>query len=161
MLGTTLGIALQLAIVVAGFAVLVEMAATAFTWIRWLGVAYLLYLGLKTWREAPADLNEMPAGTQKRVFLSGLGVALINPKTLLFNAAFLPQFIGQSMHVTTQLAILSAVFVATVLVGDSLWVMFAASARRWFGKFGALRNRVTGGFLIGAGIGLALARKSM
>lgn len=160
-LGTTLGIGLQLAIVVAGFAVLVEMAATAITWIRWLGVAYLVYLGFLTWNEPPSDLTEIPPDTQKRAFLRGLLVAVINPKTLLFNAAFLPQFLGQSMQGTTQLAILSAVFLLTILVGDSLWVAFAGSARKWFGKFHRLRNKVTGSFLLGAGIGLALARKSM
>jgi threonine/homoserine/homoserine lactone efflux protein len=93
--------------------------------------------------------------------LRGLGLAVINPKTLLFNAAFLPQFVGQSMQVTTQLVVLSGVFLVTIGIGDSLWVAFAGSARKWFGKFGRLRNRVTGGFLVGAGVGLALARRSM
>jgi threonine/homoserine/homoserine lactone efflux protein len=93
--------------------------------------------------------------------LHGLGLAVINPKTLLFAAAFLPQFVGPSMQVTTQLVVLSAVFLVTVGIGDSLWVAFAGSARNWFSNFGRLRNRVTGGFLIGAGVGLALARRSM
>ncbi|MFQ5983340.1 MAG: LysE family translocator, partial [Woeseiaceae bacterium] len=142
-------------------AVLLEMAATALTWIKWLGVAYLVYLGVRTWNEPASDLNEIRAETDNRAFLRGLGLSLINPKTLLFNAAFLPQFVGQSMQVTTQLAILSAVFLLTVAIGDSLWVGFAGSARKWFGRFGRLRNRVTGGFLVGAGVGLALARRSI
>jgi threonine/homoserine/homoserine lactone efflux protein len=160
-LGTTLGIGLQLAFVIAGFALLIEMAATTLTWIKWLGVAYLVYLGVRTWNERPSDLHAIDAVTEKSAFLRGLGLAVINPKTLLFNAAFLPQFIGQSMHVTVQLAVLSAIFVVTVCIGDSLWVAFAGSARNWFGGFGRLRNRITGSFLVGAGIGLALARKSM
>jgi threonine/homoserine/homoserine lactone efflux protein len=57
--------------------------------------------------------------------------------------------------------VLSAVFLVTVGIGDSLWVAFAGSARKWFSKIGRLRNRVTGGFLIGAGVGLALARKTI
>lgn len=160
-LGTTVGIGLQLAIVIGGLAVLVETAATALTWIRWLGVAYLIYLGLRTWNDPVSDLNELRTGTEKRAFFHGLGLAFINPKTLLFNAAFLPQFIDQSMHVTIQLVVLSAVFLITVGIGDSLWVAFAGSARTWLGRFGRLRNKVTGGFLVGAGAGLALARRSI
>ena len=160
-LGTTIGVGLQLAIVIGGFAVLLDLAATALTWIKWLGVAYLVFLGLRTWKEPASDLDGIAAGTGRQTFLRGLGLALINPKTLLFNAAFLPQFISQSSHVTTQLLVLSAIFLITVGIGDSLWVAFAGSARAWFGKVGRLRNRITGGFLIGAGIGLALARKSI
>jgi threonine/homoserine/homoserine lactone efflux protein len=158
--GTTIGVGLQLVLVVGGFAVLVDMAATGLTWVRWLGVAYLVYLGVKTWYEPASDLSEVRAGTHNRAFLRGLGIAVINPKTLLFNAAFLPQFVGQSMHVTTQLMILSAVFLMTLAIGDSLWVAFAGSARHWFSKIGRLRNRLAGGFLVGAGVGLALARKT-
>ena len=160
-LGTTLGVGLQLAFVIGGFAVLVDMAATTLTWIRWLGVAYLVYLGLRTWNELAWNLSEIRAGNENNAFLHGLGLAVINPKTLLFNAAFLPQFIGQSMHITTQLAILSTVFLITIGIGDSLWVAFAGSARNCFAKFGSLRNRIAGGFLVSAGFGLALARRSM
>lgn len=160
-LGTTLGVGLQLGIVMGGFALLLEMTATVLTWIKWLGVGYLVYLGLRTWREPVSDLNKIRPGTGKRTFVRGLGLSLINPKTLFFNAAFLPQFIGQSMHVTTQLGILSAVFLATVGIGDALWVVFAGSGRKWFEGIGRLRNRITGAFLIGAGAGLALARRSM
>lgn len=160
-LGTTLGVGLQLVFVVGGFAVLIEMAATALTWVRWFGVAYLVCLGIKTWNEPASDLSEIRAGTENKAFLRGLGLAVINPKTLLFNAAFLPQFVGQSMHVTAQLVILSTIFLITVAIGDSLWVAFAGSARKWFEKIGKLRNKIAGGFLIGAGVGLALARKSI
>ena len=86
---------------------------------------------------------------------------MINPKTLLFNAAFLPPFVGQSMPVSTQLAVLSAIFLLTIGIGDCFWVAFAGSARRWIGRVAKLRNRITGGFLVGAGIGLALARRSL
>jgi threonine/homoserine/homoserine lactone efflux protein len=160
-LGTTLGIGLQLALVVGGFALLLETAATALTWIKWIGVAYLIFLGIKTWKEPASDLGEIASGAGNLIFLRGLGLAVINPKTLLFNAAFLPQFIGQSTHITTQLLVLSAIFLITIGIGDSLWVACASSARTWFYKVGKHRNRITGGFLIGAGVGLALARKSI
>ena len=160
-LGTTLGVGLQLAFVIGGFAVMLDLAATALIWIKWLGVAYLVFLGIKTWIEPASDLREIAPGTGNLTFLRGVGLAVINPKTLLFNAAFLPQFIGQSLHVTTQLLVLSAIFLITLGIGDSLWVAFAGSARMWFRKVGRLRNRIAGGFLIGAGVGLALARRSI
>jgi threonine/homoserine/homoserine lactone efflux protein len=157
--GTTLGIGLQLAIVIAGFALLLDTTATALGWIRWLGIAYLVFTGVRTWRESVTELDGIRPGTDKRALLHGLGLSLINPKTLLFNAAFLPQFIGQSMHVTAQLVILSAVYLITVGIGDSLWVVFSGSARRWLARSGRLRSRITGGLLVGGGIGLALARR--
>ena len=67
-LGTTLGVGLQLMIVIGGFAVLIDMAATALTWVRWLGVAYLIYLGIRTWYEPAADLNEIRADTENSAF---------------------------------------------------------------------------------------------
>ncbi len=160
-LGTTLGVALQLAFVIGGFAVLLDLAATALTWIRWLGVAYLVLLGIKTWREPASDLGEVEAGAANLTILRGLGLAVVNPKTLLFNAAFLPQFVGESLHVTTQLLFLSAIFLFTLGIGDCLWVAFAGSARKWFVRVGKLRNRIAGGFLVTAGVGLALARKTI
>ena len=65
------------------------------------------------------------------------------------------------MHVTTQLLLLSAIFLITLGIGDCLWVALAGSARKWFVKVGRLRNRIAGGFLVTAGVGLALARKTI
>lgn len=160
-LGTTLGIGLQLTIVIAGFALLLQRTATALGWIRWLGVAYLVFAGIRTWRESVTDLNGPQQGADKRAFLRGLVLSLVNPKTLLFNAAFLPQFVDQSAQVATQLAVLSSAFLITIAVGDSLWVAFAGMARDWIVRFGSLRNKITAGVLVGAGVGLALARRSM
>jgi threonine/homoserine/homoserine lactone efflux protein len=57
--GTTFGIALQLALVIAGMAAVIELAGSALVWIKWLGVLYLLYLGFTTWREGPRDGVEL------------------------------------------------------------------------------------------------------
>ena len=158
--GTTTGIALQLLLVIAGMAVLIETAASALTWIRWLGVIYLLWLGIRTWRAPVEDLAAIGPRPASGTFWRGAGLALVNPKTLLFNAAFLPQFVGGSASPGVQLAVLSAIYLGVVMAGDALWAIFAASARGWLGRFGALRNRLTGGFLVGAGLGLALSRRT-
>jgi threonine/homoserine/homoserine lactone efflux protein len=160
-LGTTGGIALQLVVVVAGLAALIHMAAEALSWIKWLGVFYLLYLGLTTWHEKSDELMEMPAQSRSGAFWRGFALAAVNPKTLLFNAAFLPQFVGGAAAASTELIVLAAVFLSVVVVGDSLWAVFAAAARSGLGRFGHLRNKLSGGFLVGAALGLALSRRGM
>ena len=159
--GTTLGIALQLLLVVVGMAALIDMTATALVWIRWLGVIYLVYLGIRTWNEPAADLGQITAQSRAGTFWRATLIAVINPKTLLFNAAFLPQFVRGSDGAAGELAMVTAVFLAVIVIGDALWAVFAASARQWLGRFGSLRNRVTGGFLVGAGLGLALSRRTL
>ena len=154
-LGTTFGVALQLVAVVLGLAAIVELAAEALTWIRWAGVAYLIWLGIRTWREPAEDLGKVAAAPV--VFWRGCIIAAVNPKTLLFNAAFLPQFVGSGA--ASELALVAGVFLAVLLLGDMLWAAFASSARPLLEKTTQARNRVTGGFLIAAGIGLALARR--
>ena len=160
-LGTTAGIAAQLFLVVVGMAALIEIAASALLWIKWLGVAYLLYLGIRTWQEPADDLGQIGPVSSSASFWRGFAMAVINPKTLLFNAAFLPQFVGGGSGVSAELYFLSAVFLVVIAVGDTMWAVFAASARGWLQKFGAFRNRLTGGFLVGAGVSLALSRRSI
>lgn len=158
-LGTTVGVAVQLVTVVLGLAVVVEIVADALVWIRWAGVAYLVYLGIRTWNEPAQDLSAVSAAPA--VFWRGCMIAAINPKTLLFNAAFLPQFIATDGNAGTQLAIVAAVFLTVLLVGDLLWAFTAGSARKLLSRYSSTRNRVTGGFLVVAGIGLALSRRSV
>lgn len=156
-LGTTFGVALQLAAVVLGMAAIIELAAEALTWIRWAGVAYLIYLGIRTWNEPAGDLSKVAAAPA--VFWRGCVVAAINPKTLLFNAAFLPQFVRDDGGVTGQLSLVAAVFLGVLLLGDMLWALTAASARQLLDRCAGARNRLTGGFLVAAGVGLALSRR--
>lgn len=160
-LGTTVGIGLQLLLVVSGLAVLLQVAADALTWIKWLGVAYLLWLGVRTWREPPDDLTAVKAQSNSGAFLRGMLLAVVNPKTLLFNAAFLPQFVVSGGNAASGLLVVASVYLAVLLVGDALWAVFAASARRWLGRFGRLRNRLIGAFLTGAGISLAVSHRSI
>ena len=156
-LGTTLGNAAQMVVVIAGLAAIVELAADALTWIRWAGVAYLLYLGVRTWREPAGDIRKIKA--VPAMFWRGFMIAAINPKTLLFIAAFLPQFVVPDGGLAGQFVVVGAVFLGVLLAGDVVWAYGATSAQRVFDHYAHLRNRVTGGFLVAAGVGLALARK--
>jgi homoserine/homoserine lactone efflux protein len=159
--GTTAGIAFQLLLVIVGMAALIEMTAMALVWIRWLGVIYLVYLGIRTWNEPPADLGQITAQSRAGTFWRAAFIAVINPKTLLFNAAFLPQFVSGTPQAANELVIVTAVFLVVIVLGDALWAVFAASARKWLGRYGSLRNRITGSFLISAGLGLALTRRTL
>ena len=156
-LGTTVGVALQLATVLLGMAAIIEIAVDALIWIRWAGVAYLIWLGVSTWREPAEDLSRITA--VPAVFWRACMVAAVNPKTLLFNAAFLPQFVPSGGNATMQLAVVSCVFLTVLLLGDMLWVLTAGSARQLLKKHSAARNKITGGFLVVAAIGLALSRR--
>lgn len=154
-LGTTVGVALQLVAVVAGMAAVIEFAADALSWIRWAGVAYLIWLGIRTWRTPATDLAEVKAAPT--LFLRAGLLSAVNPKTLLFNAAFLPQFLsGRS---SGSVLAVGAVFLAVIFVGDLLWAVFSNSARKRLARFSQWRNRLTGAFLTAAGVGLALAKR--
>lgn len=153
-LGTTLGVALQLAVVMIGMAAVFEAAASALAWIKWAGVAYLLWLGISTWRsETETVTDAAPA-----VFWRGVAIAAVNPKTLLFNAAFLPQFVPADAG-SLAVPLLGVVYLGVILLGDVVWALSAGCARGWFGKAARWHNRVAGGFLIAAGVGLALSRR--
>lgn len=158
--GTTTGLALQLLLVVAGMATAMEMVGAALSWIKWLGVIYLLYLGIRVWGEPASDLADVRTSSRNVTFWRGVGLAVINPKTLLFTAAFLPQFVPDANDAGRELLVLGAVFLSVIIAGDAMWAIFASTARHWISRFGHLRNRVTGGFLVLSGIGLALSRRN-
>lgn len=156
-LGTTLGIAVQLCLVAVSMMAIVEAAASVLSYLKWAGVIYLVYLGVRTWREPPPDLRRITP--HRTMFWRGVLVAAMNPKTLLFNAAFLPQFVSFDAA-PAEILLVAGVYLAVLLAGDSLWAAFASSARPLLDRCAGLTRRITGGFLIVAGIGLALARKA-
>ncbi len=156
-LGTTFGVALQVMTAVVGMAAVIELAAEVLTWIRWAGVIYLIYLGIRTWNTPAEDLGNVKAAPV--IFWRAVMIAAINPKTLLFIAAFLPQFVVLGTGVMGHPATIATVFLAVLLVGDLVWALMADSARQLLDRFATARNRITGGFLVAAGVGLALSRR--
>lgn len=160
--GTTFATVLQIALVVGGMTSLLAVASDAFEWIRWAGVAYLIYLGIQQWRAPPALLEEGSAAavSLRALFAQGVLVAITNPKTLLFHAAFLPQFVDPSAPAGPQLLLLGATYTALAGMLDCGWAWAGGRLRgRLDTRRGRLVNRVSGGCIIGAAIGLALARR--
>jgi threonine/homoserine/homoserine lactone efflux protein len=164
--GSNAGLAVQLSLAVFGMTSLMLLLAEWFEWLRWAGVAYLVWLGWKQWRASFADTIKDVAVPQaarngRPAFLRGFFVAILNPKTMLFHAAFLPQFVDPGSAPFGQLLLLGITFLAVAAVLDSSYALLASRAS------GMLRNpvlqrwtdRITGTLMIFAGFGLALARR--
>lgn len=139
-----------------GLGALMLASELLFTVVKWLGAAYLVWLGLRLWRAPPMQVACVPeagsrAGTPGRSFVDGLMVALSNPKALLFFATFLPQFMQPGVALWLQFAIFGGTF-AVVEFGYELAV--AGAARRvapWLTRNGRAFNRVTGGAFVCVG----------
>ena len=159
--GTSAAMVLQLALTGLGMTALMGELARGFEILRWLGVAYLIWLGVTAWRRPAIDLTKTrPQVREKRaIFGRGFLVSLTNPKTLLFYAAFFPQFVNASAPAAPQIVLLAATFLVIAVVVDSGWALLAARFRQFLALNGRLRNRLTGGFFMGAALGLALARR--
>jgi homoserine/homoserine lactone efflux protein len=160
--GTSAAMVVQLAMTALGMTELLGRLGAWFEWIRWVGVAYLIYLGVRQWRAPTLNLTDIAPEPRsaRRMFTRALLVSLTNPKTLFFYGAFFPQFVVTSRNLGAQLAVLSATFLMLALLIDGGWAFAAGRARRLLTLHGRLRNRIAGGILVGAGVGLAFARKS-
>ncbi len=162
--GTSSAMVIQLAITALGMTSLMLVLSDWFEWLRWAGVVYLIYLGIQRWRARSVGLEEYAArpASLKMLYGRGFFVSATNPKTLLFYAAFLPQFVDPQSPPTPQLFLLSATFLVIATVLDSSYALLAGRVRGLLRgqRRARLRNRLTGSLLIGAGVGLALARRS-
>ena len=158
--GTSAALMLQLAVTGLGLTELLRSAGSAFEVLRWVGVGYLLLLGVVQWRAAVVDLTQVRPEPRsvRAILVRAAFVSLTNPKTLLFFAAFFPQFISTSHPPGPQVALLSLTFLVVIVAVDSCWALLAGRARRLLARHGRLRNRISGGLLVGAGLGLAAVR---
>jgi homoserine/homoserine lactone efflux protein len=160
--GTSSAVLVQVIITALGMTAVLGALAYWFEWIRWIGVAYLVYIGIQQWRAEPVDLTRTKPQPKsfRAIYLRGLLVSLSNPKTLLFFGAFFPQFISMEADPQPQIMLLSATFLVIAALLDGAWAVLAGRVRWFLGSRGRLRNRLSGGLLIGAGLGLALARRT-
>lgn len=160
--GATAGIAAQLAVAAIGLASLLGSVVEVFEVLRWGGAAYLVYLGVRQWRSAdrPFEFDAAPV-SRANLFVQGLVVTLFNPKSLIFIAAFLPQFIDAARPIGVQMAVIVPTFLAITFVVTSMWALASGKARGFFRNRRALRNvsRTSGGMMVMAGLGLAMARR--
>ena len=161
-IGTSSAMVPQLALAALGLTAALATVGMWFEWLRWLGVAYLIYLGLRQWFAAPVDLTLVQPRrlSARAIWLRGFFVSLTNPKTLLFYGAFFPQFVTRDAPLAPQIVLLSLTFLVVAMTIDSTWALVAGRARGLLATRGRLRNRISGGFLMGAGVALAMARRT-
>jgi threonine/homoserine/homoserine lactone efflux protein len=148
-----------------GLSALLMTSALAFAAVKYLGAAYLIWLGVRKLLgkdAAPAEASAPGRGGYLRLLRDGFIVNLFNPKTALFFLAFLPQFADVSRgHVATQIAFLGLLFVALGLVTDGCYAIAAGTAGEWIkrhrGHYLGFERYVTGVVMIGLGVTAALA----
>jgi len=160
--GATMGIAVQLSVAAIGLTSLLNIVAEAFEWVRWAGAVYLVYLGVKQWRSASEPLIfDTSAVSRTNLFVQGLVITIPNPKSLIFIAAFLPQFIDAARPLGMQFTCIVPTFLAITFTVTSLWALVAGNISGFLQSRRAFQSifRTAGGLMILAGVGLALARR--
>src|SRR5690348_8042222 len=159
-IGTTLGNAVLLACIALGLNWVLKTSAEVFEWLRWIGAAYLIWLGIQAWRHAGATAKAVePRGHV--YFRRGFLAAITNPKTIAFFTAFLPQFIDPSLPAGHQLVVMCAVAIVMATVTDCGWAVLAGAGRAFFLRRASVQwlGRISGLALIGGGVWLSLARR--
>lgn len=157
--GTTVGNALLLAAIAFGLDWVLRNAAELFAILRWVGAAYLLWLGIQAWRHAG---RARPATISRGAnFWRGVLVALSNPKTIAFFTAFLPQFVDPKLPAAMQLIVMCTVSAVLAAASDSAWAIASGLGRAFFMRpaRAKLLGRLSGVVLIGGGVWLSLARR--
>ncbi len=163
-IGTSTATVLLLLVGGLGMASAFTLLAQWFEWLRWLGAAYLVFLGIQMWRAKPVSLGDdgHPAGDKKSIFWQGFMVSITNPKSILFYAAFFPQFINPALPTGPQLLTLSITFFVIATTLDSCYALLCGRLRPFLSnaKSGRVRNRITGSLMIGTGLALAFMRRT-
>jgi threonine/homoserine/homoserine lactone efflux protein len=165
-LGISVGSLVHTAAAAVGLSALLMSSALAFSTVKYLGGAYLIYLGVqKLRREESAELSDgAPQVRLRCIFTQGVIVNVLNPKAALFFFAFLPQFVDPKRgNVAAQILFLGVLFAVLGLTSDTLWALSAGTVAHWFrGNVRAVRTQryVSGGMLISLGVATAFAGSS-
>lgn len=159
--GTQIGLVLLLGVLTMGLSTLVAEAGVVFDWVRLVGAAYLVWLGIKLWRsDGRLAMGAAAAAPRGGFVWQGLMVILANPKALLFIGAFIPQFLDPSRPAGPQIALLGATFMAVATIFDGAYALTAARAGAWLSqRHVRVIERLSGTFLIGGGIWIAMLRR--
>ena len=165
--GVQVGTLLHVAAAALGLSALLVSSATAYDTVRWLGAAYLVWMGVRRLLAGDEDVAAAAAGPDARrpglgrIFAQGVVVNVLNPKTALFFFAFLPQFVDTSRgSVPFQVVVLGAAFVLLGLLSDGAYALLASTGAGWLRRRPTVARAsrlVSGGVLISLGVTTALA----
>ena len=167
-LGVQTGAILHIAFATLGLSAILASSAVAFSLVKWLGAAYLVWLGLRQIFGRDEGDDEVAVGPARlsRVFSQGVLVNTLNPKTALFFLAFLPQFVDPSRGAAwTQILLLGATFVILALCSDGLYALLSGTAGGWLRRkmkgasFRRGQRFISGGILIALGAVAAVSGK--
>lgn len=141
-----------------GVSAILMTSALAFDLVKYLGAAYLIYLGVRKLLTPvkPHEIAVVRERNLRRVFSQGVIVAVLNPKTALFFLAFLPQFVDRSLgQVPVQTFLLGLIVVSIAIVSDSCYALLAGTASAWLKNsvwYGRFQRYFAGGVYIGLGV---------
>ncbi len=164
-LGLQLGLAVQIIVVAAGVGAILSASELAFSLIKWFGVFYLVFLGIKQWRALPGDLNEeaavRPVGRPLSLVLRGFLVNVSNPKAIVFMLAVLPQFIDPKAPQVVQYLTMGVTMITVDLIVMAGYTGLASKVLRLLRtpRQQRLMNRTFGALFIGAAGLLASVRR--
>ena len=155
--GVTLGDFTAMTASLLGAGAVLAASSTLFTILKLAGAGYLIWLGIGLWRVEPklAGLEDTSSGSSSRsMFWNAYIVTALNPKSIVFFVAFVPQFVDPASSVLPQFVILEATFLFLAALGAAIWAILAGNLRDRFRRPETLRrvNRAGAGFLIGAGL---------
>jgi homoserine/homoserine lactone efflux protein len=159
--GRVAAFAIFLAVSAVGLGAMLLASETAFTAVKWVGAAYLFWLGWKAWRsrdfsgfdQIEADGAPRQVPTVRRLIAQEFGLAITNPKAIVLFAAIFPQFIDPAQPTARQFLVLGSIYLAGEFVSSAVYASCGRQIRRWIRTpRGALRlNKATGGIFMGAG----------
>lgn len=159
--GGVLGFSALIALAMFGLSALLQTSASVLGVLKWVGGAYLIWLGIQLWRSPGLQL-ELTEQSARRgnagLFRQGLLSAMANPKVLLFYGAFLPQFIDPQRGLLLQFAVMAATFASVEFLVEYLLARLAFRIRPWLAKGGKGFNRCCGSLFALIGLALPLGR---
>jgi len=157
--GGTLGFLLVIALSMFGIGALLKASLAWLTVLKWVGGAYLVWLGVQVWRAPPIAIQQAGPATAvsgSSLFRQGFLAAATNPKGILFFAAFLPQFVDPARSVLAQFVVMAATFVVIEFITELVLATLAQRISRWLARIGRTFNRACGACFVAIGALLPL-----
>ena len=163
-IGVALGDTTASTVSLLGLGAILAASASLFMVLKWIGAAYLVYLGIRMWRAGATaiDVTAPPENDRRRILLHCWLVTALNPKGIVFFIAFLPQFVSASAPLAPQLLLLGVTFVVLAIVNALVYAMLASKVRERFRRPSTLgvAQRIGGSVLIAAGLATAAVQRA-
>ena len=157
--GGALGFVIVIALSMFGIGALLQTSLVWLTVLKWLGGAYLVWLGIQVWRSPPLSLDATGSSEPRAgwsMFQQGALSAITNPKAILFFAAFLPQFLDPHRSLFMQFVIMASTFAAIEITTEFFIASMANRISPWLRRVGQRFNQVCGGVFMAIGVALPL-----